>query len=270
MPFLAPVAGPLIGLGSSIISGLFGRKKASSVPTGSSASAQTAATPLLPPGLDQQGILQGNQRQIGVGDYLFNTGKQTFGQGSNTLQDPINFYQKLLSGDRTALMENLAPEIAAINQQFQAPLQQAALTGRETSLQPDLEASRQSAISNLFFQERPKAADALTGISQNLMNLGAQQAYQGGQTYGQANRDLIDYNSVIRGLQYQGSRDSAAQAGTLGESLGALISRLLNVGKGGGTPAVNLPGASNLPTIPFELPTPVLPGIDVSGLGAPP
>lgn len=250
MGFLAPFIPQIIGLGGSLIGSLLGNKK--------SKSASSASTPLLPPGLDQSGLLDQMKKQAGIGDFLNTTGKATLGQGSDTLAGPLKYLQGILGGDRTSIMEAAAPEIAAINAQFQAPLTEANLMGRGTALLPDTEAKRQSAISNFIFQQRPQAADKLTGIAQNLMNLGTTQSGMGADIYGKTSGQLIDYNAVIRGLQAQGARDTASMYGQLGTSIGGLLSQILmkkpGGSSGGGTPPI-------LPT-PWDL----IPGMGGLGL----
>lgn len=224
---LAALAPELIGLGSTIVGGLMGRHNQPS--TG-------GAGPLLPSGLDQGGLLNLINKQTGMGDALSLRGTSTLDRGESTLTGPLNYFSSILSGDRGSLMEALAPEVAAVNAQYQAPLKEASIMGRGSALQPDLEAKRQSDISNLFFQQRPMAADKLTSIAQGLMALGTQQTGMGGQMLQGASRDVLDYNSIIRGIQAQTRNDTPAMFASLGQSLGPLLASILGGigGKGGG------------------------------------
>lgn len=241
MPFLAPLAGPLIGLGSSLIGGLLNKK-------GSSSSSSSSA--LLPPGLDSSAIVSGLNKQTGVADWMTEAGKNAFNRGNTLLDKPIDYNSAILGGDRTAIMESLAPEVAAVNAQFQAPLAQAMITGRNTALQPDVEASRQAAISSMMFGARPAASDKLTNIAQGLMNLGTQQTGGGASIYGRTTGDILDYNKIIQGMRFQASRDRAADMGRLGTSIGGLISQILLNRKGAEGPAA--PKAPPIVLPPWE------------------
>lgn len=218
---LAALLPALIGAGASIGSTLIAKHGSKS------------SSSLLPPGLDTTALtgLVGQQKDLA--GFLTGEGKSTLTEGKGVLDQPLDFYQSLLGGDRTRIMESLAPEMAAINAQFRQPLKEAALTGRGSSLVPDLEGGRQSAISNLIFSERPAAADKLTSIAQGLMSLGTQQVGLGGNILGQATGEVLDYNSLIRGLQAQTRNDSANLLGSLGSSLGPLLAEILR-GKIGG------------------------------------
>lgn len=210
-------------------------------------------TPLLPAGLDQNALLSSINTQKGLADTFQKQGADFLGQGHDTLNGPLKYLQSILGGDRTAISEAMAPEVAAINAQFKAPLNMAGITGRGSSLQPDLEAGKQSAISNLFFQQRPAAADKLTGIAQGLMNLGLTSEQAGAGVAGDVSKELLDYNGIIRGIQASQSSQSAGVMGGLGASLGPILATILSGSKGG-------PAAPPVPTIP----TSVLAGPDYS------
>lgn len=227
MPLVALLPA-LIGAGGGIASSLINKH-------GSNKS------PLLPAGLDHNALLSSINTQKGLADTFKTQGADFLGQGHDVLNQPLHYLQSILGGDRTSIMEALAPEIAAINAQFKAPLAQAGITGRGTSLQPDLEAGKQSAISDLFFKERPQAADKLTGIAQGLMNLGLGSQQAGAGVAGDVSKEILDYNSIIRGIQAQQSSQSAGVMGGLGASLGPVLATVLgglNKGKSSSLPTV--------------------------------
>lgn len=210
---------------------------------------------LLPPGLDTAALTSAIGDQRNLANFLTGEGRDTLTQGHDVLGQPLSFYQALLGGDRTKLTETLAPEIAAINAQFRAPLAEAQLTGRGSSLQPDIEAGRQSAISNLFFKERPIAADKLTGIAQGLMNLGTTQVGMGGNLFTDIAGEINSYNQTIRGLQAQTANQGSSGWSSLGASLGPLLTQILSPGSG---------GSSGGPTLPTINPAALEPG-DIGG-----
>lgn len=232
MPIALALAPAIIGAGASIGTSLINKH-------GSKNSS------LLPPGLDQNSLKGLIGKQTGLADWFGTEGKAALQQGKDTLTQPLDFYQSLLGGDRTKIMESLQPEMAAINAQFRQPLKEATLTGRGSSLVPDLEASKQSAISNLIFSERPAAADKLTQIAQGLMGLGTQQAGLGGGILGQAAGETLDYNQLIRGLQSQHANDTANMLGSLGASLGPILAGILGGGENGSS-GPKTPGPPNI------------------------
>lgn len=219
---IAALLPAIIGAGGAISSSLINHGGSSGSSSGT----------LLPAGLDQKGLLDLVSQQKDLGGFLQGEGRTTLGQGRQTLTQPLDFFSSLLSGDRTALNEKLAPEIAAINAQFAQPLKEATLTGRGGALASDLNASKQAAISNLMFQERPQAADKLASIAQGLMSLGTQQVGGGASILGQAGGQVLDYNSIIRGIQAQTRNDSANMFGQLGMALGPILQTILG-GRGG-------------------------------------
>lgn len=204
-------------------------------------------TPLLPAGLDQNALLSSINTQKGLASTFQTQGNDLLGKGQGVLNQPLDYFSKILGGDRTKIMEAMAPGIAAINAQFKAPLTEAGITGRGSALAPDLEASKQSAISNQIFQAQPAAADKLTGIAQGLMNLGVNQEQAGAGVAGDVSKELLDYNAIIRGIQAsQSSQSSSAFAG-LGASLGPILARVLSGGGSG-------PASPNAPPINLGLP----------------
>lgn len=224
MPIAAAIPA-IIGAAGSIGGSLLSRRGG-----GSSSSSNT----LLPAGLDQTALLNFINKQSGTADILQSLGQGNTDKGASALGGPLQYFGDILGGDRGAIMESMAPEIAAVNAQFNAPLQQSQLTGRGGALATDLEASRQSGITNSILSARPAAADRLTGIAQNLMNLGTQQVLGGGQIRGNATRDILDYNQIIRGIQAQTRMDNANMFGSLGASLGPILGSVLGGVFGGG------------------------------------
>lgn len=226
MPIAAMAIPAIIGAGGSIASSLINR--------GGRGGGSSSGT-LMPAGLDQNALLGLVNKQRDQSDLMFRHGEQSLNRGDNALSGPLSYFSNILGGDRNSMVEALAPEVAAINAQYQAPLKEASIMGRGSALQPDLEAKRQSDISNMFFQQRPMAADKLTGIAQSLMALGTQQTGMGGQMLQGASQDVLDYNSIIRGIQAQTRNDTPAMFASLGQSLGPILAAVLGGSGGGGS-----------------------------------
>lgn len=201
---------------------------------------------LLPQGLDQTALLGDINAQRDLSKLFQSQGADLLGQGRSTLNKPLSYYSDILGGDRTKIMEQMAPGIAAINAQFRAPLTEAGISGRGSALAPDLEASKQSAISNQIFQAQPAAADKLTGIAQGLMGLGVNQEQAGAGVLSDAAHETLNYDAIIRGIQAQQSSQNSGMFGALGSTFGPLLKQVLAgiiTPKGPATPgalAINL------------------------------
>ena len=251
MPAIIPFIPAIIGAAGTIGGSLLANRGRSS-------------STLLPAGLDTTALQKAVTGQQALGNRIAGEGFDTFGQGSTNLQGPLSFYNALLSGDRNTMTETLAPEISAINAQFNAPLREAALFGRNTGLIPDMQAQKQSAISDLFFRQRPMAADKISNIAQQLMSLGTQQQGIGADVLGRTTGQILDYNSIIRGMQQRGSEQNAAMWGQLGSQLGPVLGQVLG-GVLGGTGGASTPKAPPVvlppinPTVP-EPPIQLPPG----------
>lgn len=103
-------------------------------------------------------------------------GKSDLGTGEKMLQAPANFWQTLLSGDRTAMTSTLAPEISTVSSQYQAARKAASeFSPRGGGRTSDLSESRFKEggdIQKLFEQGRVTAADKVTDISKIYSALG--------------------------------------------------------------------------------------------------
>src|SRR5215510_13103649 len=97
MPFLAPLAAPLITAGASVGSSLLGSKL-----SGGMNKEQTAATQAL---ADTQKQAQ-------------QTSSNLLGMGTGAVKPAQNFWASLLSGDRGQITSTLAPEINQINEGY--------------------------------------------------------------------------------------------------------------------------------------------------------
>lgn len=250
MPAVIPFIPAIIAAGGSIASSLISK----------GGKGGSSSTPLLPAGLDHNALQGDIQSQRDLAKLFQTQGSELLGQGKDTLQKPLSYFSDILGGDRTKIMEAMAPGIAAINAQFKAPLKDAMIMGRGSALAPDLEASKQSAISNQIFQAQPAAADKLTGIAQGLMGLGVNQEQAGAGILGDATKNVLNYNAIIRGIQAQQSGQTSQMFGQLGTAFGPILKDLLKgiiSPSGGGT-------NPSVPKIPSEV---LLPQGDIDGWG---
>ena len=123
----------------------------------------------------QTGVNMVNQgaATIGQGLETVGTGLEGQGAGLQTLQAPIDFYNKLLSGDPAAMTSALAPTASIISQQYE---------GAKSATGQGLPSGgfRSTAVAGLPFAQAGKVGDAALGLqstaAQQLGVLGGEQA----------------------------------------------------------------------------------------------
>lgn len=108
---------------------------------------------------------------------LSKTGTGTQAEGVSALQQPLSYYSKMLSGDRTALSQAIAPEANSVQAQADASKKQSANMG--TARGGGVAGANQSAndattakIDNALFQARPAAAQGETQVAGKLADIG--------------------------------------------------------------------------------------------------
>jgi hypothetical protein len=99
---------------------------------------------------------------------MYNAGNKNLGQA-------VDYYSKILSGNRASIMEGLSPEIQSIVGQYKNAGRAGAQFGvrgggRAQGLQ-NLQYAPLQAIQNLIAGVRPQAATAMTGIGENQLQL---------------------------------------------------------------------------------------------------
>lgn len=209
MPTLIPAA---VGLGSSIFGGIKGNKAANKQQK--QADAQMAA---LKPLLDAQ---------IAGSKYALDTSKPFLTGASQGVADVSKFWKPLLSGNRTAIDQFLAPERRAINSGYDATARTLATLGprgggRISSL-AKADTARQSQLSDLVFRGRKQAAGAM----QDLAGL------QGGLGVSTLGAGLSGGNQAYNLFTNQQGRADNARAGAndalggIGTSLGTFLTDL--------------------------------------------
>lgn len=122
--------------------------------------------------------------------------------GFRGLRKPFNYYSGILSGDRSQMMQAIAPEARQVTDLYQQGLQQRELTprgGGTSQLYANLPFQQARSIMDIYQRARPAAAQGLAQIgqaaSQNVL-AGYGTGLQGGQS-------LMNYNLYNRQLQYQ-------------------------------------------------------------------
>lgn len=118
-----------------------------------------------------------------TGQSIFGAGANVAGQAPGTLQPTIDYWTKLLSGDKTAMNQAVAPTATAIGNQYDTASRSAATSlprgGYSSGLQASLPFQKATQIGSLFEKLQPMAAQELQGaaqtqgaLGQNIANLG--------------------------------------------------------------------------------------------------
>lgn len=159
MPFIAPLIAPLIAT------------------AGIAAPAAVAASSLFGKGgggSNSQKTFE--QTQNDISQYGLTEAKKTIPLATDTLKLPLDFWKKILSGDRQTMMETLAPEIGSVSAQYQGARRAASeFSPRSGGRAAGLQESRfkeSGDILGMMEKARPQAADAVTNIGQLMSQLG--------------------------------------------------------------------------------------------------
>lgn len=173
---------PLVSTGISLVGGLLNKRN--------QGKQQGQADAASAPGFAAQADTA--DRLNAQGGAVAQVGQQALGQSTN-------YYARLLNGDRAAMTGALTPEIGATNAVYaganrsldRAP----AGAGRDVA-RAELGRERAGKIGSLVSGVRPMAAEAMTGIGQNALQLGFGARQAAGGIYAQllqglnAKRDL--------------------------------------------------------------------------------
>jgi hypothetical protein len=159
------------------------------------------------------------------------------------LQGAGDYYSKILSGDRAAMTEAMAPEIGQItgqlNQEKQNISKFTPQGGGQTGLLSELPFQQEGQVTQLLQQARPMAAQGLEQVA----GLAGQEAL------GFGNLAQNAFTTDINALLGKASQDMPMQQ-QLGAGVGGLLGGVLGGGVGTGFPKNIIPGG-----IPGGVPT---------------
>ncbi len=123
---------------------------------------------------NQQGP-QGNQA-FGAGTALLGQGAGIIDKGVSTFDQPLDYWSKLLSGDKTAMGQAVGPYAAAVGKQFENAGRAADTMlprgGYRSTAQAELPTQKAGLISDKLLGLQPEAAKQMTGIASLLSSLG--------------------------------------------------------------------------------------------------
>jgi len=120
------------------------------------------------------------QNQLGTqSGQAWGLGTGTFGKGLDTAQPSIDYWTKILSGDRAAIGEAISPETRQIAANYEGAKRSASMYapagGGRAAMLGQLPFQRGAAISDLISGLRPQAASQLQGLAQMLLQAGLSQ-----------------------------------------------------------------------------------------------
>ena len=178
------------------------------------------------PGLFGGGSGQSNQQkqittaQTNTGLADLNTGSSTTAKATSTLQQPLDFFKALLSGDRNAIMSALSPEISTLSSQYNTGEQTAEEFaprggGRAATLE-SLPFQKAGQIETLVEGAQSEGATGETNIAQLLGELGLNEESLGFSGTGAA------FNEAQAAKENQQSQQAAA-----GSAAGGLLALLV-------------------------------------------
>ena len=183
--------------------------------------------------LDQQ--RQISQRALGMSNELFPQGTQLMQLAGRSFNPVVDYWSRILSGDRGAALSGLAPEINQLNEGYDASRRAASELmprggGRATLLQ-NLPYQQNRDVSSILQLARPQAAGQLLAAGQGISNAGSGLIQNSiNALYGStsAGRDILNYSAQ--------KREADRALGTsLGKSLFELVKNIpINIGKKGG------------------------------------
>lgn len=225
MPFLAPAIPALIGAGASFGLGKLGGK--GGLPGGSASVGPTSPTFRR---AEQLGDLAKN---YGF-DYALPEGKKLTSEAEAGFQPVLDYYKKLLTGNRAEMMSTLAPEIGAITDEYnQAKKNIGTFTprgGGQTALLSELPFKQMGDIQKLIQTVRPQAAQGLSQTAGQVGGLAGQVTGEGLQA-GQLSLNAIA--DQINALLGKSAQDIPLQQ-DMGSGLYQILSRLPIFQGGGG------------------------------------
>jgi hypothetical protein len=177
-------------------------------------------------GYDQQigNVVAG---QEGRADMTMSRGKKDVKAGTKALRGPLDFYNTLLQGDRTAIGQLIAPEAKAISEGYQRAEENVAETaprgGAVTTAMANLEGKKASQVGELYTTARSRGAEGAAGIGQMLAQIGLSQEQISTVLSSQVLQALL---AQKQGEMQHGAQKSAGIGGLIGGGLGLVGSFL--------------------------------------------
>lgn len=194
-----------------------------------------------------QGLFDDLQFQ---GDRSSKWAKQEHKQFRNALDPVSEWFRSILSGDRTALMSVLGPEVGGINRSYDAVSkaisQFSPRGGGRNQTMANVDFSKAHDIGDLFSKARPAAAAGLEGVASIY---GAQASNDQSQNLG-ALSTILSGQLGLRAQDIQKLIADRQFGGLFGASIGKLLVQILRgrlPGGGNGLPGTDVEGETGVP-----------------------
>lgn len=218
---MAALAAPLIGFGLSEVGKLFG----------GGGTAKVGPTSPTFRRAEQIGDLSKNY----AFDYALPEGQKLLSQSENTLQMPTDYWSKLLSGDRTQMMQAEAPEIQNISDLYSQQKKNISMFtpqgGGQTAALTEAPFQQARDVGTLLEKARPQAAQALQSIAGQEAAMSGQVTSEGLQAGGLSLNAVSDQINALLGKSAQ---DIPLQQQT-GAGLYSILNNMITQGGGDGS-----------------------------------
>lgn len=189
MPFITPALPALGKLGATMGLGFLGKKLSSPSPEQSQQANQLNL-------LSNEALTRARSSDQ-LADESRRTGMSFLSRFTNQLQQPVNYFQQLLSGNPTSTLSALGPQLGQMRGAQQSLLSQATNLsprgGGRSSMLFDLPMSNAAQTSSMFGQSRMGAASTLPQLAamsgdmgSNFLRLGESQSSRGANLLGTA------------------------------------------------------------------------------------
>lgn len=154
------------------------------------------------------------------------SGAGAFAGGTSALQNPINYYSQLLSGDPTATAAAIAPTTSGIMQQYDTAYKNltdnTARGGQRSGAIANNQTAEAGAVSNALTQVQPAAAQGLGNLGTSLAGLGVSEQGVGNQGLSQVLQGLLG----MRGQDVGYTENQQQNNLGMGQGLGQILSLL--------------------------------------------
>jgi hypothetical protein len=157
--------------------------------------------------------------QTGIAQTFQQQGTQLIGEGQDQLRAPTNFYQQLLSGNKAAVSQAVAPDVANLRDVYSGAHKQLERSGTQGASRDmaSAELGRQEAgqLGSFVLGARPAAAEAMTAMGQNTRAAGVGMGMNAANIYG----------SLLTGARQDRAYNGAISQ-QIGENTGELLTSI--------------------------------------------
>jgi hypothetical protein len=191
----------------------------------------------LPNREESIGSLQSMQKMLGTtAGQAQQEGLSAMGQGIDSMAPVLDYFKKLLSGDRGEVMGAIGPEVDTISKQFGQIRQMLSTEGRgggKASAGNQFQFQEQSQVGSLINQSRRGAATGLQGAATALGGMGAAETGLGIQAGSDAAQSILAQTAEEDQKRFQEKQMKIKMWTDIGKALGSLLGAGMMGGFGG-------------------------------------